>query len=75
MSASPRFVQVRDAAEQLGVHTSTLRRWVDQGRMPAIKLPSGTRRFQQEDVDRMRRYMYDDELRATLEHQQATTVR
>ena len=50
--------KVREAAEILGVHESTLRRWSDEGRLPAVRLPSGVRRFRTEDVDQLRRAMY-----------------
>jgi len=33
------------ACEMLGVHPNTLRRWVDEGRISATRLPGGARRF------------------------------
>jgi excisionase family DNA binding protein len=53
------LLQVRQAAEILGVHESTLRRWADDGRLPAVRLPSGVRRFRPEDVGKLRQGMYE----------------
>lgn len=57
-SASPRPLNVRQTAAELGVHENTIRNWVDRGLLRAIVLPgSGFRRFPQEEVERMRREM------------------
>lgn len=50
---------VRKAARALGVHENTLRRWEKAGLIRAVKLPTGVRRFRPEDVDRLRREMWD----------------
>jgi excisionase family DNA binding protein len=52
MSATE-YVPMRSAAERLGVHVNTVRNWIDKGILPAIKLPSGTRRVALEDLERM----------------------
>jgi excisionase family DNA binding protein len=57
---------VRDAARELGVHENTLRRWEEKGFIRAIKLPTGVRRFRAEDVEELRREMYDDFADAAL---------
>jgi excisionase family DNA binding protein len=67
VSPSQSFMAAGTAAAELGVHPSTLRRWADEGHIPCIKLVSGTRRYRADDIERMRRYLYDDELRAALE--------
>jgi excisionase family DNA binding protein len=54
------LIGVRDAAEALGVHENTLRRWEKAGLVRAVKLPSGVRRFRPEDIDRLRKEMYED---------------
>jgi excisionase family DNA binding protein len=54
------LVGVRQAAEELGVHENTLRRWEKKGLIKAVKLPTGVRRFRREDVERLRRDMWDD---------------
>jgi len=52
------FMNVRETAEQLGVHENTIRNWHERGQLHAIKLPgSGFRRFPREEVERMRREM------------------
>lgn len=53
------FLNVRQTAEQLGVHENTVRNLERRGELKAIRLPSsGFRRFRKEDVDRMRREMW-----------------
>jgi excisionase family DNA binding protein len=39
------------AADYLGVAQGTLRRWADQGRLPAFYTPGGHRRFRRPDLD------------------------
>jgi excisionase family DNA binding protein len=43
-----------DAAEALGLSTSTLRRWADAGRVQAIRTSRGHRRFPTREVHRLR---------------------
>lgn len=52
------LMQVREAARSLGVHENTLRRWEEAGRIRAVKLPTGVRRFRPEDVTRLRNEMF-----------------
>ena len=43
---------VSEAAELLGVHTNTVRRWSSRGLLKAYRIgPRGDRRFRQEDLD------------------------
>ena len=43
---------VSEAAEQLGVHTNTVRRWSSRGLLKSYRIgPRGDRRFRQEDID------------------------
>ncbi|MGB2800188.1 MAG: response regulator [Dehalococcoidia bacterium] len=43
---------VSEAAEMLGVHTNTVRRWSSRGLLKAYRIgPRGDRRFRQEDLD------------------------
>jgi excisionase family DNA binding protein len=46
------WLTISEAAELLGVHPSTLRRWTDDGDIPAMVTPGGHRRFAQEDLER-----------------------
>lgn len=50
-----RFVGVAEAAELIGVHPNTVRKWADQGLIPHMRLPSGYRRFRVEDVKTFQR--------------------
>lgn len=54
------LIGVRKAADELGVHENTLRRWEEKGLIRAVKLPTGVRRFRREDVERLRHEMWDD---------------
>jgi excisionase family DNA binding protein len=52
------FLNVRETAQQLGVHENTVRNWNARGVLQGIKLPgSGFRRFPRDEVERMRREM------------------
>jgi hypothetical protein len=55
---APELLQVRAAALRLGVHENTLRGWEKAGLIPAVRLPSGVRRFRVEDVDQLSQEMY-----------------
>ena len=52
------LMQVRQAAQALGVHENTIRRWEARGLLRAVRLPSGVRRFRPEDVEAMRKQMF-----------------
>lgn len=58
-TTSLNLLGVRSAAKQLGVHENTLRRWQENGLVKAIRLPSGVRRFHAEDIEQLRRQMYN----------------
>jgi excisionase family DNA binding protein len=46
----PRWLTIRDACALLGVDQSTLRRWTDEGRVPAFLTPGGHRRYMEDDL-------------------------
>ncbi len=48
-----RLVSLKAAATAVGVSSSTLRRWADDGRLPAIRTAGGHRRFPLEGVRRL----------------------
>lgn len=52
------LMQVRQAAQALGVHENTIRRWEERGLLHAVRLPSGVRRFRPDDVERVRKQMF-----------------
>lgn len=54
------FLNVRQASKELGVHENTVRNWEERGLLRGIRLPgSGFRRFPVEEVERMRREMFE----------------
>lgn len=46
------------AAEILGVSSSTVRRWEEAGTLVPVRLPSGHRRYRRADVDRLHAELY-----------------
>ncbi len=68
------LLQVRQAANILGVHENTLRRWEAEGLVKAVRLPSGVRRFVASDVDRLRAEIYDSPAYADVQNQLITDV-
>lgn len=44
------LVGIGHAAHLLGVHSDTLRRWTDEGKIPAIRTAGGHRRYRLADV-------------------------
>ena len=51
------MVGISEAARRLGVHQNTLRKWADEGVLPTLRLPSGHRRFDVEELERFREAM------------------
>jgi excisionase family DNA binding protein len=45
------WLTLGQAARYLGVAQSTIRKWSDQGRLPAFYTPGGHRRYKQRDLD------------------------
>jgi putative resolvase len=52
-----RLFTISQAAKQIGVSVATLRRWADKGLIPVTKLPSGYRRFSEEQLAEIKRRM------------------
>jgi excisionase family DNA binding protein len=48
------MLTVRDTARLLGVHENTVRNWEQRGLLRAARLPSGFRRFDPAEVERLR---------------------
>jgi excisionase family DNA binding protein len=46
------WLELSEAADYIGVHFTTLRRWADDGEVPCIRTPGGRRRFKQAELDR-----------------------
>jgi excisionase family DNA binding protein len=49
--ADPDWLTLGQAAKYLGVAQSTIRKWSDQGLVPAFYTPGGHRRFRRRDLD------------------------
>jgi excisionase family DNA binding protein len=49
------WITLGQAANRLGVHPATLRRWADEGRIATVLTPGGHRRFREEDLRRFAR--------------------
>ncbi len=47
----PEWLTLGQAAKYLGVAQSTVRKWTDQGKVPAFKTPGGHRRYRRPDLD------------------------
>ena len=46
------IIRLADVAEELGLHHTTLRRWVEQGKGPRyLKTPGGVFLFRRQEVD------------------------
>ena len=45
------WLSLNQAAQRLGVHPTTLRRWADSGEVPVMLTPGGHRRFSMADLD------------------------
>jgi excisionase family DNA binding protein len=52
-----RLLRIKEAADMLGVHTATLRRWDTAGRLKAVRIGSrrgkGDRRYRLEDIQKL----------------------
>lgn len=53
----PRFLTISQAAARLGIHQNTLRGWADRGIVAHVKLLSGYRRFDPDEIERVRQGM------------------
>jgi excisionase family DNA binding protein len=50
-ASEPDWLTLGQAAKFLGVAQSTMRKWSDQGRVPAFYTPGGHRRYRRRDLD------------------------
>jgi excisionase family DNA binding protein len=48
-----RMVSVTEAALRTGLQKETVRRYIAEGRLPAVKLPNGYYRVREQDLQRM----------------------
>src|SRR3954447_9926895 len=50
-AGEPDWLTLGQAAKYLGVAQSTIRKWSDQGRVPAFYTPGGHRRYRRRDLE------------------------
>lgn len=52
-----RLLRIQEAADLLGLHTVTLRRWEDEGKISSVRVGNrrgvGDRRYKREDVEKL----------------------
>lgn len=53
MTPRSQLLTTNEVAEECKVTAETVRVWVREGRLAAITLPGGLKRFRREDVDRL----------------------
>jgi excisionase family DNA binding protein len=51
MEATPKLLNVSEAAAYLGVSAASLRKWSDQGIVPVYRTPGGQRRYALTDLE------------------------
>ncbi|MCL4871607.1 MAG: helix-turn-helix domain-containing protein [Anaerolineae bacterium] len=51
-SDTEQWLSLSEAARQLNIHVTTLRRWADHGDIPVLITPGGHRRFASSDISR-----------------------
>jgi excisionase family DNA binding protein len=55
--ADHKLLNISEAARRLGIHDNTLRQWADRGKVKHVRLMSGVRRFDPDEIERVRREM------------------
>ena len=50
-ASNAELLSVGESAALIGVHVDTLKRWEQDGRITALRTPSGHRRFRRSDVE------------------------
>ena len=54
-----KWLSLGEAALEVGVHPTTLRRWADRGALPVMRTPGGHRRFALADIRRIAQHQQD----------------
>lgn len=52
LTDNEQWLPLTQAADRLGIHNTTLRRWADNGEFPFMRTPGGHRRFALSDIER-----------------------
>jgi len=69
---------LKEAAERLGVHPVTLRRWAESGKIESVRTPGGHRRFPESELQRLTKQPSDvssDTFGASLQEQALSHTR
>lgn len=51
MDPAPTYIGAATAAARLGISTDTIRQWIREGRLPAVRLPGGRGRYRIDERD------------------------
>lgn len=65
-TTEPRWLDLSAAANYLGVHFTTLRRWTNEGAVPCIRTPGGRRRYRLAELTAFLSSIQQGEPRAAL---------
>jgi excisionase family DNA binding protein len=63
------WLKLSEVAKKLGVHPSTIRNWVDKGKLPSHRTPGGHRRFLRKEFD-----LWEMSQRASISREEAAKV-
>lgn len=66
-SDAARWLDLGAAADYLGVHFTTLRRWTDDGKVPCIRTPGGRRRYRLAELTAFLASLQQGESRALVQ--------
>lgn len=58
------WLELSEAADYLGVHFTTLRRWADAGHIPCMRTPGGRRRFSRRELAAFQSGMHQGQFQA-----------
>lgn len=50
---SEKYFSISEASKRLGVHTGTVRRWANEGKINCVRTPGGRRRFSEDEILRL----------------------
>lgn len=68
------WLELSAAADYLGVHFTTLRRWTDDGKVPCIRTPGGRRRYRLAELTAFLASLQQGESRAVVLNGRATEL-
>ncbi|MCP5098359.1 MAG: excisionase family DNA-binding protein [Chloroflexi bacterium] len=66
LSDTEQWLSLTQAAKQLGIHSTTLRRWADNGDIPFMLTPGGHRRFSSADLQQFSQHHRKHKMQSTV---------